>query len=120
MRVSAHDAGRVGASGQERQRLDARARSPAGAAVRATTDPGQHGSALDRVSGTAMEAEEKRGPMDRPWLFGVPVWAWLAGLAMGLVFGLLVFDDRIVGVMFAVSIGTAFALAFGETAKKKK
>jgi len=56
----------------------------------------------------------------RPSLFGVPVWAWLTGLAIGFVFGLLLFDNWVVKILFAVSIGTAFALAFGQTAKPKR
>ena len=69
----------------------------------------------------AMEGNDrKQGAMNRPWLFGVPVWAWISGLAIGLVFGLLLFDNWVVKILFAASIGTAFALAFGQTAKPKR
>ena len=65
-----------------------------------------------------MAMEGERAVMNRPWLFGVPVWAWISGLAIGSVFGLLLFDDWMVKILFAVSIGTAFALAFAQPAKK--
>jgi hypothetical protein len=69
----------------------------------------------------AMEGNDrKQGALYRPWLFGVPVWAWLSGMATGLVFGLLVFDNWVVKILFALSIGTAFALAFGQGGKQKR
>ncbi len=51
--------------------------------------------------------------------FGVPLWAWGAGLALGLVFGMLLFDGP-VGVIFAFSIGTAFAMAFSGARKTRR
>ena len=44
-------------------------------------------------------------------LWGIPLWAWGAGVALGLVIGMLLFDGP-VALIFAFSIGTAFAIAF--------
>ncbi len=48
---------------------------------------------------------------------GIPVGAWASGLALGLVIGYLLFDGWIVGAIFGVSIGTAFAIAFHQSDK---
>ncbi|WP_249999194.1 hypothetical protein [Actinoplanes sp. M2I2] len=56
-------------------------------------------------------------------LWNIPVWAWVAGVAIGCVIGLLLFDGVIVALIFGVSIGTVFAIAFstgsGSRAKDK-
>ncbi len=49
--------------------------------------------------------KERMGP------FGVPLWAWGSGLAIGFSIGILLFDGP-VAYLFAASIGTAFAMAF--------
>ncbi len=59
------------------------------------------------------------GNEQRRSLFGVPVWAWISGLAIGSVFGLLLFDNWAVKILFTLSIGTAFALAFAQTRQKR-
>lgn len=46
---------------------------------------------------------------------------WVAGLAIGLIFGLIIFNDQpIIGAIFGVSIGIAFALALGAVPKAGK
>ena len=55
--------------------------------------------------------KEPRRTTERWGPLGVPLWAWGAGLAMGLFIGMLLFDGA-VALIFAASIGTAFALAF--------
>jgi hypothetical protein len=46
---------------------------------------------------------------------------WVAGLAIGLVFALVVFRGRlIVGLIFGIAIGVAFALAFGARRPERK
>jgi hypothetical protein len=45
-------------------------------------------------------------------VWGTPIWAWAAGLLLGAVFGLLLFDSPLVGLIFGFSIGAAFAMAF--------
>ena len=56
-----------------------------------------------------MSESEERAGQRRLW--GVPGWAWAAGLTIGSVIGLMLFDGPI-GLAFGVAIGTAFALAF--------
>ncbi|GAB2577074.1 hypothetical protein Aab01nite_12130 [Paractinoplanes abujensis] len=51
-------------------------------------------------------------------MWGIPAWAWGAGLAVGCAIGLLMFDGAIVGLIFGISIGTAFAISFGAATKK--
>ena len=63
--------------------------------------------------------QDKLTPMNRPWLFGVPAWAWITGWMIGLAIAIPMFDNLIVAVMFAFSIGTAFAIAFAPSARKK-
>jgi hypothetical protein len=46
---------------------------------------------------------------------GIPAWAWLSGLCLGVVIGTMMFDNWIVGVVFGFSIGTAFAIAFHQS-----
>jgi hypothetical protein len=59
---------------------------------------------------------------NRPGWLGVPVWAWAVGWLIGLAISILMFDNIIVAVLFAFSIGTVFALAFrpGEWKNRKK
>ncbi|WKU04284.1 hypothetical protein [Micromonospora sp. HUAS LYJ1] len=45
--------------------------------------------------------------------------AWVSGMAIGIVIGLMMFRDA-VGVAFGISIGVAFAIAFGAFDRKKE
>ena len=66
----------------------------------------------------SIDSDRKQGG-DRLGPFGIPLWAWGAGIALGLVFGMLLFDGP-VGLIFAVSIGTAFAMAFAGNRTRTK
>ena len=52
--------------------------------------------------------------------WGIPVWAWAAGVALGAVVGFLLFDGLMVALIFGVSIGTAFAIAFSTSPKARR
>ncbi|MEU7982291.1 hypothetical protein AB0B63_27640 [Micromonospora sp. NPDC049081] len=45
--------------------------------------------------------------------------AWVSGLLIGIVIGWSMFEDA-VGVVFGISIGTMFAIAFGAFGNKKE
>lgn len=52
-------------------------------------------------------------------IFGnIPAWAWITGLMIGLAIAIPMFDNIAVAIIFAGSIGTVFAIAFGSTTKK--
>lgn len=60
---------------------------------------------------------ETNNGRDQRLYWGIPVWAWVAGLAVGSVVGFMLFDTWIVSALFAVSIGTVFAIAFHQSGK---
>ena len=64
----------------------------------------------------SIDDDRKQGA-DRPGPLGIPLWAWGAGIALGLVFGMLLFDGP-VALVFAVSIGMTFAMAFAGDRKR--
>jgi hypothetical protein len=68
----------------------------------------------------AVDDDRKKTGMYRPWLFGVPIWAWFTGWAIGLAIALPMFDSFIVAALFALSIGTAFAMAFAPSTRRNK
>ncbi|MCO8269120.1 hypothetical protein M1L60_00790 [Actinoplanes sp. TRM 88003] len=53
-------------------------------------------------------------------LWNIPAWAWITGIVIGTTISLMMFDDLIIAAMFGVSIGTAFAIAFGATSSARR
>ena len=56
--------------------------------------------------------------MMRMKLWNIPAWAWATGIVIGCAIALMMFDNLIIAAMFGLSIGTAFAIAFGSTTTK--
>ena len=52
-------------------------------------------------------------------LWGAPAWAWLTGVAVGILVSLLLFDNPIVAVLFGFSIGAVFAIGFSGATRRR-